>query len=65
MRELRERGEGKVEFIPTAKNVSDIGTKDLAENFFNKNANRVLDGRILECLRQDVKMYEVSINKSS
>ena len=64
MRELRERGEVKVQFIPTAQNVSDIGTKNLAEKLFNKHANRVLDGRILECLREDVKMYEVS-GKSS
>ena len=55
----------KVEFIPAAQNVSDIGTKNLAEKLFNKHADRVLDGRILECLREDVKMYEVSINKSS
>jgi hypothetical protein len=60
MRELQERGQVKVEFIPTAQNVSDIGTKNLAEKLFTKHANRVLDGRILECLREDVKMYEVS-----
>jgi hypothetical protein len=57
MRELWERGEVKVEFIPTAQNVSHIGTKNLAEKLFNKHANRVLDGRILECPREDVKMY--------
>ena len=60
MRELQERGQVKVEFIPTAQNVSDIGTKNLAEKLFTKHANRVLDGRILECLREDVKMYKVS-----
>jgi hypothetical protein len=59
MRELRERGEVKVEFIPTAQNVSDIGTKNLAEKLFNEHANRVLNLRILEYLREDVKMYEV------
>jgi hypothetical protein len=65
MRELQERGDMTVEFIPTAQNVSDIGTKNLAEKLFNKHADRVLGGRILECLRKDVKMNEVSINKSS
>jgi hypothetical protein len=66
MRELRERREVKVvEFIPTAQNVSNICTKNLAEKLFNKHTNRVLDGRILECLREDVKMYEISENKSS
>jgi hypothetical protein len=65
MRELQERGSVKVEYIPTAQNVSDIGTKNLAVKLFNMHANRVLDGRILDCLREDVKMYEVSINKSS
>jgi hypothetical protein len=64
VRELQERGEVKVEFIPTAQNVSKIGTKNLSEKLFNMHANRVLDGRILECLREDVKMYEVS-EKSS
>jgi hypothetical protein len=65
MRELRERGRVKVEFIPTAQNVSNIGTKNLGEKRFNKHTNRMLDSRILECLREDVKMYDVSEDKSS
>jgi hypothetical protein len=52
MRELQKKGEVKVEFIPaTAQNVSNIGTKNLTEKLLNEHANRVLDGRILECLR--------------
>ena len=43
--------------------MSDIGTKNLEDKLFNKHANRVLDGRILECLREDVKMYDVSDTK--
>jgi hypothetical protein len=56
MRELQERGRVQIEFIPTAQNVSNIGTKNQADKLFNKHANRVLDGRILKCLREDVKM---------
>ena len=65
LRELQERGEVKVEFIPTTQNVSNIGTKNLAEKLFNQHASRVLDGRILECLREDVKIYEVSEGERS
>jgi hypothetical protein len=65
MRVLQERGDAKVDFIPTAQNVSNIGKKNLANKLFNKHADRVLDGRIPKCLREDVKMYEVSIRKSS
>jgi hypothetical protein len=65
MRELQERGRVKVEFIPTAQSVSNIGTKNLAEKHFNKHTNRVLNGRILECLKEDVKMYHVSGGKMS
>jgi hypothetical protein len=65
MRELQERGRVKVELIPTAQNVSNIGAKNLAEKLFDQHTNRVLDGRILECLREDVKMYNVSEGKSS
>jgi hypothetical protein len=63
MRELRERDRVQIEFIPTAQNVSDLGTKNLADKLFSKHTNRVLDGRILECLREDVKMYDVSETK--
>jgi hypothetical protein len=51
MRELQDRGRVKVEL-------------DLAEKFFNKHTNRGLEGRILECLREDVKMYGILEGKS-
>jgi hypothetical protein len=56
MRELLERGEFKVEFIPTAQNVSDIGTKILAEKLFSKRESRVvLDGPMSGGECQDVR----------
>jgi hypothetical protein len=63
MRELQERGDVKVECIHTAQNVSNIGTKNITEKLCNKHTSRVLDTKF--CLREDVKMYEVLINKSS